>query len=148
MTFELAVQTAVFLKAILLGVGSGVLYDVCRAVRRIWHTGRVVTGLLDGLFWLICLGALFLFEMTDAAGQVRGYVLAGEGLGLALYFLSFSPIVLPLLISLLRAAAFAVCLPVRVGAVCAGRIRSWHQGRKKNGRIIKNLKKRLPFFRG
>lgn len=147
MTFSLAQQTLVFLEAILLGVLGGLVYDICRAVRRATQTGIAGTAVADAVFWLVVLGGLFYFAVTDAAAQMRAYVLLGEGLGMALYFLSFSPLILPLLVLALRLAAGTFLFPIRLGC----RICLWLDGFagkiKTPAEILKKIKKRLPFLK-
>lgn len=148
MEITLAAQTVVFLRAILLGVLCGAVYDVCRAVRRAARAGPVLTALLDGLFWLAALILLFAFSVVYAAGQARGYVLAGEGLGLMLYGMSFSPLVLPLLTGLLRFAARGLRLPGRAARRARRLLRRCGQRIRLNRKKIKkNFKKNTSFFR-
>lgn len=147
MTFSLAEQTLVFLEAILLGAASGLFYDLCRAWRRAARAGAFGTALADFVFWLTALGALFYFAVTDAAAQMRAYVLLGEGLGAALYFLCFSPLLLPLMTGLLRFCGLAAAFPVRLGRwLCM-----WASDKLDKmacvAQIIKKLKKKLPFLR-
>ena len=145
MGFSLAEQTRVFLEAGLLGVLGGLIYDLCRAVRRTAHTGTLGTALADLAFWLAALGALFYFAVTDAAAQLRAYVILGEGLGMALYFLCFSPLLLPGFAALLRAAGRVLRAPVRAGGrfciFVESKIARLHPGTQ----ILKKVKKKLPF---
>lgn len=68
--------TLCFWQAILLGAALGVLYDVLHAAeqgkRPAWQL-----GVCDALFWLAALAAYFVFTVTFAGGQVRGFVLIG-----------------------------------------------------------------------
>ena len=96
---------------------------MCRSLRRAAHAGVFGTALTDFVFWLFVLGALFYFAVTDAAAQMRVYVLLGEGLGMALHFLCFTPLLLPVFIGVLRifgrmAGIFA---PARYENMCACR---------------------------
>lgn len=147
MNFTLAQQTLVFLEAILLGVLGGVCYDVCRAVRRTFRAGLWGTALLDGVFWLVSLGALFCFAVTEAAAQARFYVPLGAGLGMALYFLCFSALALPVLRALLETLCWAVRLPYRAGARAAGAAGRLFDSRGRVVQILKKIKKKLPFSR-
>lgn len=94
MKISIAVQTVVFLKAVLLGAALGIIYDLLRAVRREIRAGTGVTAVCDSLFWVVALAALFVFVLTAAAGEGRGYILLGAAIGAALYFLTVSPPVL------------------------------------------------------
>ncbi|MDR3767555.1 MAG: spore cortex biosynthesis protein YabQ [Butyricicoccus sp.] len=147
MTFTLGEQTLVFLEAILLGAAGGVCYDVCRALRWTFRTGRLGTALLDGVFWLLVLSTLFYFAVTDAAAQARSYVLLGEGLGMALYLLCLSPLILPVLRAALRAVCWVAVIPWRMGAAVAKMGNRLFDSRGKAVQILKKIKKKLPFLR-
>ena len=147
MSFSLDEQTLVFLEAILLGAAGGLMYDLCRAARRAARTGTLGTALADLVFWLAALGGMFYFAVTDAAAQMRGFVLLGEGLGMALYFLCFTPLLLPALVALMRFGARAAALPPKLG----GRLCLFAERRLERisppVQILKKLKKKLPFLR-
>lgn len=147
MTFSLAAQTLVFLQSILLGAASGLWYDVCRAVRRTGRAGSFGTALTDLLFWLTALGALFYFAVTDAAAQMRGYVLLGEGLGALLYFLCFSPLLLPLMCAVLHCAGLLLCFPVNLGRRISIFAEKRLDGMAQVAQFIKRLKKKLSFLK-
>lgn len=151
MEISIAAQTVVFLQAILLGAAIGVYYDFLRAVRREGRLGSILTALLDGAFWLAVIVAFALFVLLIADGSERSYVLVGCAGGLALYFLTLSPMVLNLLIWVLDAvlAVFGwmlriILLPMRflqrvAGSKAARKIvHKFH---------FENFKKTLPFFR-
>lgn len=147
MSFSLEEQTLVFLEAILLGVGGGLVYDLCRSLRRVVHAGIFGTALTDFAFWLFVLGALFYFAVTDAAAQMRVYVLLGEGLGMALYFLCFTPLLLPVFIGLLRLLGYMAAFLPRQGAkICALAEQKWKAG-ERLVQIFKKIKKTLPFLK-
>lgn len=68
-------MTLCFWQAVLLGAALGVLYDMLHAAegkRPAWQM-----GVCDALFWLAALAAYFVFTVTFAGGQVRGFVLIG-----------------------------------------------------------------------
>ena len=134
MSFSLEEQTLVFLEAILLGVGGGLVYDLCRSLRRAAHAGVFGTALTDFVFWLFVLGALF-------------YVLLGEGLGMALHFLCFTPLLLPVFIGVLRIfGRMAAFLPRQGTKICALAEQKWRAG-ERLVQIFKKIKKKLPFLR-
>ncbi len=114
MEISIAVQTLVFLKSILLGTALGVIYDVLRAARRTARAGVGATAAYDALFWMILLPALFVFVLTAANGEGRGYILLGMTLGGALYFLTLSPPLLTLLCWLSRMLRTLGRIPRRV----------------------------------
>lgn len=147
MSFTLGEQTLVFLESILLGVCAGLCYDVCRALRRVLRVRTVGTALLDGVFWLLTLGALFYFAVTDAASHARNYVLLGQGLGMALHLLCFSALLVPVLEQGLRLAGRLCALPPRTGARSADAAARLLGRRFRAVQILKKIKKKLPFLR-
>ena len=66
--------TLCFFQAVLLGAVLGLVYDLLHTAENCpaWQT-----ALRDALFWLIVLGAYFVFTVTLSGGQVRGFVLIG-----------------------------------------------------------------------
>ncbi len=147
MTFTLGEQTLVFLEAVLAGAAGGVCYDLCRALRRRLHLGGLGTALLDGLFWLVVLGWLFYFSVTDAAAQARSYVLLGFGLGFGLYFLCFSQALLLLFQAIVGVLVWACILPVRLGRRTACLAAQFFDRAEQFVQNLKKTKKMLPFFR-
>lgn len=65
----------------LVGAGLGLLYDGMQAVCTFFHTKHIWTAITDAVFWLIALLSYFVFTVTLAGGQVRGFVLLGMLLG-------------------------------------------------------------------
>lgn len=79
-------QAAAFLWAVLLGAALGVLYDwfrIGRILRKKWW----LTVFLEDLFFALAaaFATAFCFSLTNY-GQVRLFLLAGEGLGFVIYF--------------------------------------------------------------
>ena len=72
MTADIARQLQALCRAVLMGGGLGVLYDLMRIVRR-RVPSPVLGGILDFLFWAAATAALFLFSHETWAGQVRLY---------------------------------------------------------------------------
>lgn len=100
-------QLRLLMQSVLLGVGTGLLYDVLRGLRRHFACGRGATAALDMVFWLVLAAGLFEFGLVFAAGQPRFFVLAGAAGGLAIYFPLLSDVVLLALAAVLRAGARA-----------------------------------------
>ena len=86
-------QLLVFGQSILLGLSAGLLYDLLRPFR---VRAPRVTGLLDGCYCLTVGGAMFLFLLRRAAGQLRGFVILGAVGGAVLFFCAFSQPLRPL----------------------------------------------------
>lgn len=76
-------QLAMFLRAILLGMSLGLVYDLFRTLRRLG--GRVLGGALDGIYCVLAVGSLFFFVMAGD-GEMRLFVPAGALGGGVLFF--------------------------------------------------------------
>ncbi len=82
-------------QALLLGLVSGVAYDLLRAVRLRWRY-RWLTHVSDALY-AVALGlAVFLFAMGRGQGELRLYMLGGIAVGSVVYFVFFSCLIRPL----------------------------------------------------
>ena len=91
---ETIVQEAVFLgTAILAGAGLFFLYDILRIFRRIVPHGNIWIGAEDFLYWLVCTGVVFVMLYQENDGMVRGFALGGVILGMFLYILLLSRLV-------------------------------------------------------
>lgn len=100
-------QLRLLLQSLLLGVCTGLLYDILRALRRHFSCGCAATAVLDAVFWIVLSAGVFEFGIVFAAGQPRLFVLAGAACGIALYLVLLSEAVLAVLGAVLRAAAYA-----------------------------------------
>ena len=85
-------QLLVFGQSILLGLCTGLLYDLLRPFRL--RLPRL-TGLLDSLYCLLAGIAVFLFLLRGADGQLRGFVVLGALGGTVLFFGVFSELLRP-----------------------------------------------------
>lgn len=90
----LAEQTLIFLQAAALGIGVGLLYDIFRVIRTVFHAGFIFTSLTDILFSVFTVISVFLFIVVAANGIVRFYIPLGLFFGAMLYFFSVSPFVM------------------------------------------------------
>ncbi len=109
-------ELAVLCRAIVLGGGLGLVYDLMRVIRR-----RVplpgLGGILDFSFWMLATVALFLFSQEAWAGRVRLYGAVFCFLGGTAYFWGLSPVFLSVLFRLadmLGMILGILLLPVRV----------------------------------
>ncbi len=101
--------------ALLLGLGSGFLYDVLRQVR----LGRPAlwTHATDALYWLIITLLVLVFSVVGSDGYIRFGLFFVQVLGAVLYFYALSPILRRLLHRLARVLAclwHLLCFPLRL----------------------------------
>ena len=82
---EIAQQTSVFLGACLLGALLGVCFDLVRTVRLLLPPKGPLTTLQDILYWCLAALATALYLINTNDGQIRVFILVGEGLGAVVY---------------------------------------------------------------
>lgn len=99
MTITVWEQVHSLLGAVLLGIGSGLWYDLLRALR--WRIRSPALGIwLDLLFWLAVTALLFAWSVTADNGKVQIITCAAALLGGAVYFRWLSPLFFPILSTL------------------------------------------------
>ncbi len=87
-------EAAVLGTSVLVGAVLFLLYDLLRIFRRVVPHGTVWIGAEDFLYWLICTGAVFVMLYQENEGMVRGFALGGVVVGMMLYYLLFSRLVI------------------------------------------------------
>jgi len=109
MNVSVAGQTVEFFNSALLGVGLGVTYDLFRLLRVYVNAGKVITAVLDVVYWICAIIALITFILTVSAGNMRWYVLVGAFCGGFVYMCTVSrlffrtfDIIIKIVIRLLR----------------------------------------------
>lgn len=94
MNAETINQAYLFLIFLLNGILIGITFDIFRILRRSFNTPNFITYIEDILFWiisaLIVMYSLFVFNN----GQFRAYIFVGIFLGIAIYMLFFSKIII------------------------------------------------------
>lgn len=91
---HLSHQALSFLQAVLLGGALGVLYDGFRIGRLFGKAGAVRVFFADLLFSFLAAFATAVFLSRSYYGEVRFFLLAGEGLGFLIYFNTLGALVL------------------------------------------------------
>ncbi len=109
MEISLGQQALRLLMALLLGLGTGLLYDLLRPLRR--AAGTVAAAGLDALFCLLTGAGIFLFAMGAGEGKLGQWELCAALLGFLTWLHLLSPFVLPAFEKTHRflAAALALC---------------------------------------
>jgi len=90
----LADQTRIFLLAIVTGAVVALIFDAFRISRIAIPTASMVVFFEDLLFFVICAVATFLLLLSATEGQVRFFLLIGEGIGALLYTLTVGQLVM------------------------------------------------------
>jgi len=102
MILSLSAQAAVFLWMAAAGAASGLLFDLFRALRRVWPHHDALTWLEDLLFWMLVFLVVFGLIIRRNGGEMRAFLLLGLALGTAVYFAGPSKIVLAALVAVGR----------------------------------------------
>ena len=116
MHVDIAGQAVVFGQGFLLGAALGLLYDGMRTLRRSIRLAALAF-VLDLLFWLAAVAALFALTLLRDSGEVHLYHMLAFLLGGGLYFVTLSRLVLPVLLwlaGIVRAVwSFLPASPIR-----------------------------------
>ena len=93
---DIGEQLTSFLRAVLLGVAAATAYDLLRSLRLRGRMGRAATHLMDVVYVLSVLLAVFLFALRQGEGELRLYMSLAMILGFCFYFLVLCDIFRPL----------------------------------------------------
>lgn len=109
MEISLGLQALRLLLALLLGLSTGLLYDLLRPLRR--AAGMIAAAGLDALFCLLTGAGIFLFAMSAGDGKLGQWELCAALLGFLAWLHLLSPFVLPVFEKIHRflAAGLALC---------------------------------------
>lgn len=84
----IAGEAMLFLTSCMLGAALGVVYDFFRALRLLVPTGAGLAFVEDGVFFAVAGAAEFVFFLNHTYGQLRVFLLVGQGLGFLIYYLT------------------------------------------------------------
>lgn len=86
-------ETIIFLLSCVLGMWTGVIYDVFRIIRIAFPTGKWILFAEDTLFVFVAMAFTFLFDVHFLNGYLRGFVIVGEILGFIIYYFTVGVVV-------------------------------------------------------
>lgn len=89
-----ASQAYIFLWSVVGGIAIAFIYDLFRIRRKAVRVGNILTYLEDLLYWLLVAVIIFGIIYFSNDGELRGYNFIGTALGVILYILLFSKIVM------------------------------------------------------
>ncbi len=81
----LKLQLIIFVFSCLWGAGLGFLYDCFRIIRIMINPRNIFIFFQDVIYFIISGLITFLFVLKFNHGEVRFYILAGEGIGWIIY---------------------------------------------------------------
>lgn len=94
MPASLSNQAYVFLCAFLGGMFIAFIYDIFRIRRKAIKTINLLVYIEDLFFWILVSLIMFAVVYYSNEGEVRGYIFLGAILGIIIYLLVFSSIVI------------------------------------------------------
>lgn len=80
--------------SVITGAGLFFFYDLFRVFRRIVPHGEFWIAVEDFLYWLICAVTVFVVLYRNNDGMIRGFALGGVVLGMVLYLVVLSRLVI------------------------------------------------------
>lgn len=92
-SISIARQTQIFLFSLGFGFIMGIFYDLFRILRLCISAKKVSFIIFDVLYCILLCFCSFLFILSINEGEVRFYILIGEGIGFAVYYFSLGIIV-------------------------------------------------------
>lgn len=92
----------IFLFSINQGIILGLLYDMYRAIRKIFKPKKVL-GILEDLFlWIIITFVVFIFLLRHLNGVFRGFVFIGFIIGAFFYLKILSYFIFPIVLKIFK----------------------------------------------
>lgn len=92
MIIDIGNQVNLFLTSILLGVMTGIYFDIYRILRKSIKHSRFYINLEDFLFWVVTTFVFYYVFLHKNNGDIRGYILLGFGTGFILEILLISKV--------------------------------------------------------
>lgn len=106
-------QAYLFIVFSLTGVVIGLLFDFFRILRRSFKTSNIITYFEDVLFWILT-GVLILYNIWYFNnGEIRIYMFLGIIIGVLIYMLTLSNIIISLLSKILISIVKVLELPFK-----------------------------------
>ncbi|HOP92351.1 spore cortex biosynthesis protein YabQ [Acetivibrio thermocellus] len=162
-------QAYVFLNCVLGGMIVAFVYDIFRVRRKAIKSSNLIVYFEDFIYWIIVALILFAIIYRSNEGELRGYLMLGVAIGIILYALLLSRIVMAVFLFVIKTvykvavAVFGILLiPIRIilkilgipvkkacKIVTRGARKIKGAGRRKlskikvSGRIFNNIRKKI-----
>lgn len=121
MMVSVSSQAYIFLYTVAGGMLIALVYDIFRILRKAVKTGGLITDVQDLMYWLIVTVIMFLTIYYSNDGEIRAYLFIGAFIGVILYSLLFSRIVMSsslfiikMVTYVIKCIIFIVSYPVRL----------------------------------
>lgn len=112
-------ELLIFFWSVVAGALVSFIFDLFRIKRRTIKTGRVLTVIEDLLYWLIVSLVMFSIIYLTNDGIIRGYTFIGVFLGVLIYLVGLSPVVIKsslyvinVAVKIFRKLVWVVSIPV------------------------------------
>lgn len=93
MSINISVELYLICKAVLLGVFLRFIYDLFRISRRVFRRNAVVVGLEDTIYWITAGICVFILMYDFNGGSMRIHAFLFVALGMLLYGVSLSAVI-------------------------------------------------------
>lgn len=110
-------QAYVFLSCVLGGMIIAFLYDIFRVRRKAIRSGNLIVYFEDFIYWIIVALVLFAVVYRSNEGEIRGYLILGVVIGIVLYVLLLSRIVINVFLFLIRVVYKAAVIVFTVALI-------------------------------
>ncbi len=121
MILSVSEQVVVFLWSTVCGMAAAFVYDLFRIFRKAVRTGSLMTFVQDVLYWLIAAFIMFITVFYSNDGELRGFLFLGAFIGVVLYALIFSRIIMSsslfiirVTVKIIKFISFIVSYPFRM----------------------------------
>ncbi|TYQ14601.1 UNVERIFIED_CONTAM: spore cortex biosynthesis protein YabQ [Acetivibrio alkalicellulosi] len=102
MSVSIGNQAYIFLSCVFGGMIIAFIYDIFRVRRKTIKSGNLMVYFEDFIYWIIVALVLFAVVYYSNEGEIRGYLIIGIALGIILYTLVFSKIVMKIFLFVVR----------------------------------------------
>lgn len=107
--FSVGNQAYVFLCCVLGGMIIAFIYDIFRIRRKAIKTSNLIVYFEDFVYWILVALVLFAVVYMSNDGELRGYLLIGALIGIILYSLLLSRIIITLFLFVIKIVYKVLC---------------------------------------
>ena len=90
MILSMSEQAYLFFIAVLIGFFIGFVYDILRIFRKVIHHANFFIHLEDLFYWLFVAFIMFYIMLGKNYGEIRGFSILGNIIGMSIYFMTLS----------------------------------------------------------
>ncbi|HHW31414.1 MAG TPA: spore cortex biosynthesis protein YabQ [Clostridiaceae bacterium] len=102
MPIPVSIQALIFLYSVAGGIAIAFVYDIFRIKRKTVKTSNFITYVEDIIYWLIVALIMFVVLYYGNEGEIRGYIFIGAIIGVILYALLLSRIIMKILLTTIK----------------------------------------------